>query len=138
MHVLKDARGFLRRRPDFALPGGKPSLSTVLTVVKGDIVEFDRCEISVQCEGQYCAIEATQDWMDVPNLSVEELFSRIVPRPSTPSRINYRSEVVIGAFAMGFATRGDAGDHCENLQESEVPKALHRRNTAGRYLVFKV
>ncbi len=137
MRVLTDARDFFRRHPEYGLPGGELTMSTLTSAVMEDVVEHEHSDIRVQREGRSCAIEATHDWMEA-TFPVQELFSRIVPKPSTSSRVNHRSEVLIGAFATGFTTRGNAGEHAENLPEAEVPAALHRLKSGGRYLVFKV
>lgn len=122
----------IRSRPTMYLPSGQLSVWPLVSMVTDDAANFSKCHISIAVDHPFVLITSDVDWMVATSLSIDELFSRIIPRRIVGVPNLHRAEVIIRAFTAAVLTVGEGGNYADGLQLADLPDEMRIVAIAAR------
>ena len=140
IHVLDDPLAVIRKRPGMYVRSNPVSGAELATNLVGDAL-LTGGRVTAFQDGAWWVVACDADWMTgEPGLSVDALFSRIVPFPQAGPN-SMHNEVLLAAFAHDIVVQG--GDSCAVIKgnvppASEVWAAIKSNQEWKRVVAFRL
>ncbi|CAN5614843.1 hypothetical protein BH09MYX1_BH09MYX1_33750 [soil metagenome] len=99
---------WVKRNQASFFPGGKIDVIRLLAYVMSDVLELGRGECRIVQHDAWWSIVSDADWLAHAEVSVRELFERVVPAPAHGEH-SMRAEVLLSAYAEDVFTHSDEG-----------------------------
>ncbi len=121
IHVLDDPIAVIRKRPGMYVRSNPVSGAELATNLVGDALLLTGGRVTAFRNGAWWIVACDADWMtSEPGLSVDALFSRIVPFPQAGTN-SMHSEVLLAAFAHDIVVKG--AESCAVIKGNVPPAA---------------
>ena len=129
-----DGKKWVQSHPERFFRGGIVNAVELAGHIMCDVVH-QGLECRVSRSGKWWVVSSDENWMSIPGVSLDQLFSRVFPATEQGPN-SMRAEVIVAAFASGIAVYSDAS---WSVVSGEIDESLKNHLTEcaqGTFVAF--